>query len=63
MIEYPSKHCLPLVYNQSTISLPKPKGFKDMAFLKMYRVIFAYFHLVILSQEQLAAAEPVRACF
>ena len=57
MIEHPLKHRLPLVYNQSTVCLPKPQGFKDLAFLKMCRVIFAYFHLVTLSHEQLAAAE------
>ena len=38
-----------LVYNQSAICLPKPKGFEDLAFLKMYRIIFAYFYLVTLS--------------
>ena len=40
-----------LVYNQSAICVPKPKGFKDLVFLKMYRTIFAYFHLVTLSAE------------
>ena len=56
MKEKPLKYSLIFVYNQLAVCLPKPKGCEDLAFLKMYRVIFAYFHLVTLSHEQLAAA-------
>ena len=40
MIDEPLKYNLMFVYNQSAICLPKPQGFKDLAFQKMYGLIF-----------------------